>query len=126
MSSQREYGVVTCDIDQFKRCNDRYGHQLGDDILRRVAETIRALLRSGDAAFRFGGEEVILLLPKRGLEGATAAAERIRREIERQTFGIESVAEPISVTISFGVATIGLREVEWPLRVGFDALRSLR
>ena len=94
-----------CDIDHFKRCNDRYGHQQGDEILKQVAETISALLRSEDAAFRFGGEEVLLLLPNQNLEVAGAAAERIRREIERQEFGIESVAEPIRITISCGVAS---------------------
>ena len=105
MSSREDYGVVMCDIDHFKRCNDRYGHQQGDEILKQVAETIRALLRSEDAAFRFGGEEVLLLLPNQNLEGAGAAAERIRREIERQEFGVESVAEPIRITISCGVAS---------------------
>lgn len=105
MSNQQAYGVVMCDIDHFKRCNDLYGHQQGDEILRQVAETIRALLRSGDAAFRFGGEEVLLLLPNQNLDGAGAAAERIRCEIERQEFGVGSLAEPIRVTISCGVAS---------------------
>ena len=105
MSEQQEYGVVMCDIDHFKRCNDEYGHQQGDVILRRVAETIRMLLRSGDAAFRFGGEEILLLLPKQSLEGASAAAERVRREVERQEFWVESINEAIRVTISCGVAS---------------------
>ncbi len=106
MSEQQEYGVVMCDIDHFKRCNDTYGHQQGDVILKRVAETIRMLLRSGDAAFRFGGGGgILLLLPKQSLEGASAAAERVRREVERQEFWVESIAEPIHVTISCGVAS---------------------
>ena len=105
MSNQQDYGVVMCDIDHFKRCNDRYGHQQGDEILKQVAETIRALLRSGDAAFRFGGEEVLLLLPNENLDGARAVAERIRRDIEQREFRVESIAKPIPVTISCGVAS---------------------
>ena len=105
MSGTEEYGIVMCDIDHFKKCNDRYGHLQGDEILRQVAKTIRWLLRSGDAAFRFGGEEVLLLLQAQGLEGATAAAERVRHEIQKRRFGIEPVHQMIQVTMSCGVAS---------------------
>ncbi len=99
----QHYAVVMCDVDNFKQCNDSFGHQLGDDVLRQVAAAIRERLRTDDAAFRYGGEEILMLLRRQNLAGAVAAAERIRASIEALEFCSGPGAEPFHVTVSCGV-----------------------
>ena len=98
------YAVVLVDIDHFKSYNDAFGHASGDDILRIVARTIEAASRPGDSVYRFGGEEILIILPQQDLAGAAAAAERLRAGIE--TLGVEHApAAPAAVvTISAGIA----------------------
>ena len=57
-----DYGLVMCDVDHFKSHNDKYGHQNGDRVLRNIAAAIRECMRASDAAFRYGGEEILLFL----------------------------------------------------------------
>ncbi|HXO20709.1 MAG TPA: diguanylate cyclase [Thermoanaerobaculia bacterium] len=97
--------LVLIDIDDFKRFNDAYGHQRGDDCLQRVAGCLRARLqRAGDLVARYGGEEFVVVLPATAHEAALATAEALRAGVEG--LGIEhgssSVAEV--VTVSLGVA----------------------
>jgi len=99
------YGIVMCDIDRFKSCNDRFGHQQGDEILRKVAAAIRSALRASDRAFRYGGEEVLILLSQQNLKGTRAAAERIRKRVENLRIRLPGVKELVRVTISCGVAS---------------------
>jgi len=99
----RRYAVVMCDVDNFKLCNDSFGHQLGDDVLRQVAAAIRQRLRGDDAAFRYGGEEILMLLNRQDLAGAVAAAERIRRSIEALEFTADGGGQTFRVTVSCGV-----------------------
>jgi two-component system chemotaxis response regulator CheY len=99
----RRYAVVMCDMDNFKLCNDTFGHQLGDDVLRQVAAAIRERLRADDAAFRYGGEEILMLLSRQDLAGAVAAAERIRRSIEALEFRAGEDNRSLRVTVSCGV-----------------------
>lgn len=98
----RRYAVVMCDVDHFKLCNDNFGHQLGDDVLRHVAAAIRDRLRSDDAAFRYGGEEILLLLSRQDLAGAVMAAERIRHSVEEAEYESDSGVR-FRVTVSCGV-----------------------
>ena len=70
--------LLMLDVDDFKRFNDTYGHLAGDDVLLGLADMIRACLRRSDSAYRFGGEEFVVLLPETGLEEARVVAERIR------------------------------------------------
>jgi diguanylate cyclase (GGDEF)-like protein len=91
-----------CDVDNFKLCNDSFGHQLGDDVLRHVAAAIRMFLRTEDAAFRYGGEEILLLLRRQDLAGAVAAAERIRSRVAALEFTAGD-SQPFHVTVSCGV-----------------------
>ncbi|MFI5497000.1 diguanylate cyclase [Actinoplanes sp. NPDC051859] len=93
--------AVMVDIDHFKRINDTYGHQVGDEVIRAVAARMRLGLRESDIAGRYGGEEFVLLLPDCG-DGAEPAAERLRAEIADAP--IPTAAGPIDVTISVGVA----------------------
>lgn len=89
--------VIECDLDGFKRINDLYGHDRGDAVLQDIAFALRRNLRSFELVYRLGGEEFLIVLPGGGSTEGSAAAERIRREIER--------AEPggLPVTASLGV-----------------------
>lgn len=96
--------LVMFDIDHFKRLNDTYGHQAGDEVIRRVAGLTRQMVRDTDFAGRYGGEEFVVLLPDTPLDGATLFAERLRKAIE----DMEIVHEQGSLgcSVSIGVACI--------------------
>ena len=98
--------VILLDVDYFKRYNDRYGHQAGDDCLRRVAATLKiGLLRPGDLVARYGGEEFICLLPETDLDGALKLARRIGQQVfDQQIEHADSSAAPV-VTVSLGVCS---------------------
>lgn len=96
--------LIMCDIDHFKKVNDEYGHQAGDDVLTIVADLLREHLRPYDLAARYGGEEFCLVLPEATLSQAKEVAERIRKRVEAFSFG-GNLAK-LSLTISLGVATI--------------------
>jgi len=93
------------DIDHFKRVNDTVGHQGGDEVLREVANRIKAELRLSDALARFGGEEFVVLLIDADLEAAMFVAERIRAGIEASLIEL-SHGLKVSITASLGVASL--------------------
>ncbi len=90
---------VLFDIDHFKQVNDRFGHSTGDRVLEAIAETLRNCLRASDLGVRWGGDELLAMLPDTGLEGARLLAERVRSEVARL-----AVAGAAAVTLSAGVA----------------------
>ena len=90
------------DVDNFKKYNDRYGHLVGDAILRQVAKTIRDTVRQIDFIGRYGGEEISIVLTETGRQQAGFVAERIRRAIEDSRFLVYD--ENLSVQISIGVS----------------------
>jgi len=94
--------LVMLDIDHFKRVNDTYGHQVGDEALRMLANTLLADIRMEDVACRYGGEEFLVLLPNMPLETAMQRAEAWRGAIEGQSVTLGNF--PITITISLGVA----------------------
>lgn len=94
--------VALIDIDWFKRVNDRYGHQVGDSVLRRFAELMRAELRAVDALARWGGEEFLLLLPDSRASAATLVVERLRSRVGQADFA--ALAEGLTITFSAGLA----------------------
>jgi diguanylate cyclase (GGDEF)-like protein len=96
--------VLMIDVDHFKRFNDRYGHQAGDDCLRQIGDIARGQLRRGDElAARFGGEEFVMVLPGADLLDAIRVAERTRRAIEAAEMRHEAAPAQV-VTVSVGVA----------------------
>jgi diguanylate cyclase (GGDEF)-like protein len=95
--------LILFDIDDFKALNDRYGHLVGDEVLRAVAATCHTWLRSSDTLARYGGEELIALLPETEASGALHTAERLRRAIER--LHIPAADAELQVSASFGVTT---------------------
>ena len=93
------------DVDKFKRINDTFGHQAGDEVLRNVARLIKAQLRAGDVMARYGGEEFVVLLPQAAIPPACDIAERIRAAMSSYSFQSLS-GESIQVTISIGVSML--------------------
>lgn len=92
------HALLLCDLDNFKRVNDRLGHAAGDAVLQDVAYTMRGTLRAGDSIYRVGGEEILVVLPGATRADAVGVAERLRRAVrERRPAGVQ-------VTISVGVA----------------------
>jgi diguanylate cyclase len=99
------YTVALVDVDHFKRVNDTYSHQIGDEVLRELAGVLRACCRGGDVAARYGGEEFAVLFHDLPATEAAAAAERIRRTVEAHAWG--GVTAGLAVTVSIGVAAAG-------------------
>lgn len=95
------FSLALIDIDHFKNVNDLFGHGAGDDVLCRVADTVRACLRDYDVFARWGGEEFVIALPETDLATAVSVCERVRVAIER--LRVQRDDFEISVTVSFGV-----------------------
>ena len=96
--------IIMCDIDHFKHVNDTYGHNAGDEVLKYVANLLQSSIRIDDGAFRWGGEEFILLLPHKSTQEAIVLAERLRSLIEESVITFEGT--DIKITMSFGVSEI--------------------
>lgn len=108
LERSRRYGlslsILLIDADDFKKFNDTYGHPMGDRILATIGQTIKKVLRTVDFAFRYGGEEFIIILPEASIKSARKAAERIRKQIiiDSRKILCSDLAEP--VTVSTGIA----------------------
>ncbi len=96
--------LMMIDIDDFKKINDTYGHDVGDLVIKRLADVIRNNTRRSDIPARFGGEEFIILLPTTDVEGAVLVAERIRKEFKSS--GVPLNGETVITTVSIGVASM--------------------
>lgn len=98
----RPLSVLLIDLDHFKRVNDAHGHRMGDAVLRTAAGVLSGAIRSSDLAARFGGEELVLLLPETDLTGAAGMAERLRHAFAATPTSLDGVE--VRVTASLGVA----------------------
>lgn len=102
---QEPLSLLILDIDLFKQFNDNYGHLVGDDCLKMVAQRVRQLVtRPQDLAARYGGEEFVVLLPNTPASGANGVAERIRKAIADMAFPLSG--QTLRLTVSVGVCTI--------------------
>jgi len=103
-------GLIMIDVDHFKAFNDRYGHKAGDECLRRVAEAIAAVpQRPGDMVARYGGEEIVVLLPNTGLAGVETVADLIVRAVRELRIPHEGSPDGV-VTVSCGAAAFDPRK----------------
>ncbi|HZA57862.1 MAG TPA: GGDEF domain-containing protein [Solirubrobacterales bacterium] len=100
-----QLSVLVVDVDDFKRINDDHGHLAGDEVLRRIADVVRATIRSIDLGARYGGDELAVLLIETGAEGAETLAERLRTKV-REAGICRADGEPLQLSISVGVATL--------------------
>jgi diguanylate cyclase len=98
----RPLAAVMIDVDHFKRINDHYGHGAGDAVLREVAARCRRMLRTSDLLGRYGGDELVALLPETGADGAARVAERIRDAVTGEP--VQAGGEVLALTLSLGVA----------------------
>ena len=96
--------IIILDIDDFKNINDTYGHLVGDNVLKQLADLLRNNVRESDTVSRFGGEEFIILMPKTSLEGGYVFAERLRKIIMEERFTVGSLT--LRITSSFGVSSL--------------------
>jgi two-component system cell cycle response regulator len=96
--------ALLVDIDHFKRINDTFGHDVGDEVLKEFAVRLATNVRGIDLACRYGGEEFVVIMPDTALQDALRIAERLRRHVAGSPFKAPGLADPLSVTISVGVA----------------------
>jgi diguanylate cyclase (GGDEF)-like protein len=97
-------GIILFDVDRFKRINDTYGHDAGDEVLRTVARIARKTLRTTDIIARYGGEEFLALLPSTDMKGTFRLAERLRKALMGEKILLPD-GRKLKVTASFGVTT---------------------
>jgi len=100
--------VIMADLDQFKAVNDTFGHPGGDAVLRGVSQLLLDETRATDVAGRYGGEELIVLLPQNTAEGAQVVAERWRSQVEEAAFELPD-GRNVKVTVSIGIADLEAR-----------------
>lgn len=113
--------IILCDIDDFKKVNDCYGHEAGDKALSAFSQILKSASRSEDICARIGGEEFVVLLPQTESSGAITLAERMRARLEAHT--LETVNGKVDLTASFGVVTFDMHNsVELYLRQADNAL----
>jgi diguanylate cyclase (GGDEF)-like protein len=114
------------DIDHFKSINDRYGHDVGDQVIIAVARCCGIQTRDSDVAARIGGEEFAILLPETELADARVAAERLRRAVAADP--IATSGGPVSVTVSIGtaLATTKLNDSAELMKLADDALYAAK
>jgi len=108
---KKPLSLLVCDIDHFKKVNDTYGHDVGDQVIKGFGEVLRRVKRDTDAVARFGGEEFVVVCEETEERGAAQLAERIRTELEATTF--HSDLGPLKVTCSVGVAPFPGAGANW-------------
>jgi diguanylate cyclase (GGDEF)-like protein len=118
----RPLSVLMIDVDHFKTVNDRYGHDVGDEVLVAVANACRAGKRSSDIVGRIGGEEFAMLLPETDLGQARVVAERIRRSVAASPLQAQRVHFNVTVSIGFAAATASMSGFEALLHAADEAL----
>ena len=97
--------LIMIDIDHFKKFNDNYGHQIGDQVLKLVGRTLTDCVRGQDVAARFGGEEFAIILPNTNLDGAYVVAENIRNNVAAKKITRRSTGDSLGqITLSLGIA----------------------
>ena len=119
---KRPLAIAMCDIDYFKKVNDRYGHQCGDEVLKQFVQRIVDLIRHDtDWLARYGGEEFLLVLPETELDNAFNLANRLRQHLAQLV--IETRKHKISITASFGVT--GFNAAYPPSTITFEAMINM-
>lgn len=94
-----DFSLAILDIDFFKKVNDTYGHQYGDYVLKTVADLMKQSFRKTDLLYRYGGEELIMIMPETNIEGAIIPVQRLRRMVEEYDFEYNGVKAKVTVSI---------------------------
>ena len=99
--------LMLLDVDHFKKINDTYGHQIGDEVLSSLAKLISGMVRDSDIVARYGGEEIAIITPRTSKEEAALLAERLRDLIEKTTVAmVGTTQEVVQVTVSLGICSL--------------------
>jgi len=117
MTKKESISLAMLDIDHFKNVNDNYGHQSGDMILKQISEIIKQSIRKSDYAFRYGGEELTIVMPGTPIDIASNVMENLREKIFKTKF--QTTKEEITISVS-----IGISEKNWSVKLDSDALIS--
>ncbi len=102
--ASKSIGIVFADVDHFKTVNDTHGHLAGDEVLRKVAEVLRSVVRSSDLLARYGGEEFVIMVTDPRPDELAALGERLRKQVEEQEFTYEDTVIPITISVGAAVA----------------------
>ena len=94
-----DFSMAILDIDFFKKVNDTYGHQYGDYVLKTVASLMKQAFRKTDLLYRYGGEELVMIMPETNIEGAVIPTQRLRRSVEEYDFNYNGVKAKVTVSI---------------------------
>lgn len=94
-----DFSLAILDIDFFKKVNDTYGHQYGDYVLKTVADLMKQSFRKTDLLYRYGGEELVMIMPETNIEGALIPVQRLRRMVEEYDFDYNGVKAKVTVSI---------------------------
>ena len=105
------FSISMVDIDHFKNINDTYGHTVGDDVLRNLANELRQRIRHPDMIGRYGGEEFLIVLPHSPLKAAMEQAERLCKHV--RSLAMKAADQDISLTISLGLAQYKIHKEDW-------------
>ena len=105
--------IMMIDLDHFKRINDTYGHMAGDEVLRQISARIKECQRETDFIGRYGGEEIVVILPETDIETSTQVADTILKAIAAEPVEFES--NSIVVTTSIGLSSLRKEHTEYPM-----------
>jgi diguanylate cyclase (GGDEF)-like protein len=94
-----DFSLAILDIDFFKKVNDTYGHQYGDYVIKTVAELMKQSFRKTDLLYRYGGEELVMIMPETNIEGALIPVQRLRRMIEDYDFNYNGIKAKVTASI---------------------------
>lgn len=117
-----DFSLAILDIDFFKKVNDNYGHQYGDYVLKTVSELLKKSFRKTDLLYRYGGEELVIIMPETGIEGAVIPVQRLRRTVEDYDFEYNGVKTKVTVSIGLTMNYQNLNSTAEILKTADEAL----
>ena len=117
-----DFSLAILDIDFFKKVNDNYGHQYGDYVLKTVADLMKKSFRKTDLLYRYGGEELVMIMPETNIEGAIIPVQRLRRMVEEYDFDYNGVKSKVTVSIGLTMNYQNLNSSEDILKSADEAL----
>ncbi len=120
-NSNKSISLIMADIDHFKEVNDKFGHPIGDEVLRKFADLLIANTKGSDSVARYGGEEFVIILPETPGVAAASLADQIRKKLEAKKWVVKGGSSIGTVTASFGVAEFDFEESADDLVLRADA-----